>query len=130
MEEALRSALRGDDRIAYAFLFGSAARGESSALSDIDIAIGLRRDTRLEPREIGDLTARLERAAERPVDLVLLDEAPPPLAYRVFRDGHLLIENDRAAWVERKARAILEYLDFKPIEEICARAVLEAASNG
>ena len=51
---------------------------------------------------------------------MLLDEAPAPLAYRIFRDGRLIVERDHAALVARKARVLLEYLDFKPVEERCA----------
>lgn len=74
--------------------------------------------------------ARLESAAGRPIDLVLLDEAPAPLAYRIFRDGRLLFERDHAALTARKARAILDYLDFKPVEDLCAAGVLRAAARG
>ena len=42
----------------------------------------------------------------------------------------MLVEHDHAALVRRKARAILEYLDFKPIEELCAAGVLRAAARG
>ena len=63
-------------------------------------------------------------------DLVLIDAAPPGLAYRVFRDGVVLVVADRAAFVERKAKAILEYLDFRWVEEACAQGVLAAAARG
>jgi predicted nucleotidyltransferase len=120
MIEALREALAQDDRIAFALLFGSTARGSAGAGSDVDVAIGLRRGAMLDALAIGDLASRLEAAAGRPVDVVLLDEAPSPLAYRAFRDGQLILEKDHAALAERKARAILEYLDFRPVEEMCA----------
>jgi hypothetical protein len=71
----------------------------------------------------------LEAAAGRRVDLVLMDEAPPALAYRVFRDGVVLAMEDRAAFVDRKAKAILEYLDFRWVEEACTRGVLAAAAR-
>ncbi|MDD9979807.1 MAG: nucleotidyltransferase domain-containing protein, partial [Gammaproteobacteria bacterium] len=58
------------------------------------------------------------------VDVVVLDDAPPGLAYRVFRDGVTVLVRDRSALVERKARTILEYLDFRPVEEALSRAVL------
>jgi hypothetical protein len=74
--------------------------------------------------------SRLESAAGRRVDLVILDEAPAPLIYRIFRDGRLLVERDHAALVARKARAILDYLDFKPVEDLCAAGVLRAAARG
>ena len=49
---------------------------------------------------------------------------PPGLAYRVFRDGLEVLVRDRAALVEQKARAILEYLDYHPIEQALTRSVL------
>ena len=130
MFDLLRDALASDERIAYALLFGSAARGAAHPGSDIDLAIGLKGGTRLETRELGTLVASLEAIAGRPVDLVVLDDAPVGVAYRVFRDGIVLLERDRQALVARKARAVVEYLDFKPIEERCARGVLKAAARG
>ena len=76
--------------------------------------------------ELGALASRLEAAAGRRVDLVLLDEAPPGLAYRAFRDGRAIFTRDPVALKTRRARAILEYLDFRPVEELCARGVLAA----
>jgi hypothetical protein len=92
--------------------------------------VGLSAGTSLSAGDVGDLISRLEAAARGPVDLVLLDEANPGLAYRIFRDGRVILEKDRAALVARRARAILEYLDYKPIEEIFTRAVLEAGHRG
>lgn len=130
VNEALRNVLMADERIAYALLFGSVARGRSTPFSDVDIAIGLSPGASLTPQDIGGLIAALEQAAGRTVDLLIVDEAPPALAYRVFRDGSLLVERDRSARVTRTARAILEYLDFKPLEQVCARAVLRRAADG
>ena len=61
------------------------------------------------------------------MDLVVLEEAPPALAYRAFREGVVLLARDRAALAAARARAILEYLDFRPVEELCARGALAAA---
>jgi predicted nucleotidyltransferase len=128
--ERLRSELEADPRVAYAILFGSRGRGSAHARSDTDVAIGLTRGASLSAAEVGDLLSRLEAAAGGPVDLVLLDEAGPALAYRVFRDGRVILEKDRRALVQRKARAILEYLDFRPVEETLTRAVLGAGPHG
>ena len=130
MIEALRSVLEADPRIAYAILFGSRGRGTAHGQSDTDLAVGLAKGVRLSTGELGDLVSRLEAAAGGRVDLVLLDEARPGLAYRVFRDGRVVFERDRLALVERKARAILEYLDFRPIEQVFAQAVLGTGHRG
>src|SRR5205085_9553351 len=130
VDEALREVLQGDERIAFALIFGSTARGQATPFSDVDVAIGLRAGASFDAGDIGALVSHLEAAAGRDVDLVILNEAPPALAYRVFRDGRVIMEADRAARVARQARAILDYLDFKPVEERFARAVLRAAAHG
>jgi hypothetical protein len=122
--------LRADERIAYALVFGSTARGSAHAHSDLDLAIGLEPGVRLTAFEIGGLVSALEDASGETVDLVLLDEAGPGLAYRVFRDGTAVFVRDRAAFVARKARAILEYLDWKPVEDLFVRGVLGRTGDG
>jgi predicted nucleotidyltransferase len=128
--DAVRQVLAADSRVEYALVFGSRARGTAHAGSDLDVAVGLRSPARLGALELGDLLARLEHAAGHSVDLVVLDEAPAGLAYRVFRDGRVIVEKSHRALVERKTRAILEYLDFRPIEVLAARGVLTAAAHG
>lgn len=128
MFEAIGKVLSAERRIEYALVFGSCARDSARADSDLDVALGVSEP--LSIHELGDLIGRLESAAGRAVDLVLLNEAPVALAYRVFRDGVVVFERDRPALVRRKARAVLEYLDFKPIEDIFVRGVLAAAKHG
>ncbi len=129
MVDKLRNVLATEEDVAYALLFGSGGRGALRPTSDVDVAVELRAGTPRDTTTLGYLAARLESATERPVDLVLMDEAPAPLAYRIFRDGRLVIERDHSALVRRKAQAILQYLDFKPVEERCTEGVLRAAAE-
>ena len=129
MLDSLRRVLEEERDVAYALLCGSVARGELRPTSYVDVAVEFRPAAPRDAATLGHLIARLESAAGRSVDLVLMDEAPAPLAYRVFRDGRLLLERDHAALVRRKAQAILQYLDFKPVEERCAEGVLRAAAK-
>ena len=126
MIDALRSALADDPRIAYALLFGSMARETGHVHSDIDVAVGSVDGKGLTPFALGELTSRLETATGRPVQVVVLDDAPPGLAYRIFRDGMPIVAPDPRALKARLARAILEYLDFKPIEDLFTHGVLRA----
>jgi len=127
MIDALAAVIAADARIAYALLFGSGALGGGHAESDLDIAIGVSGATRLGLIDLGTLAAKLEAATGRRVDLILIDEAPPALAYRIFRDGKTIVVHDKGALSARRARAVLEYLDFRPVEQLCARGVLAAA---
>jgi predicted nucleotidyltransferase len=129
MREALRRVLEQEPGVLYALVFGSAGRGALRADSDVDVAVELSPEAPRTAHAFGRLVSRLESAAARPVDLVLLNEAPAPLAYRVFRDGDLLLERNHAALVARKARAIIQYLDWKPVEERLAAGVLRAAAR-
>jgi uncharacterized protein len=129
MIDRLKAVLEADPRITYALLFGSAATGRVRTDSDVDVAIGLAEGAALTPLAIGALAARLEEAAGRPIDLVLLDEAPPGLAYRVFRDGRPIAVRSESALKARFVRAVLEYLDFKPFEELFTRGALAAATR-
>src|SRR3989442_13682668 len=124
--ERLRAALETDPRIAYALVFGSHATGKAHGGSDLDVALGFADGRRVDAWELGALTARLESATGCTVDLVLLDEAPPGLAFRVFRDGRAVVVRDRGALSRRRARAILDYLDFRPMGQLFTRGVLLA----
>jgi predicted nucleotidyltransferase len=128
--DSVRKLLAQDPRIAYALVFGSSARGTAHAGSDVDIALGLDSDQRLSTLALGELIAQLERACGRRVDILLISEAPPAVAYRAFRDGRVIVEKSHRRLAEDKARAILEYLDFRPIEQLATRGVLTAAARG
>ena len=129
LHAAIGDALADVPHVAFALVFGSSARGTAHAGSDVDVALGFARDRRPRAYEIGAIVSRLEEAVDRNVDVVVLDDAPPGLAYRVFRDGVTVLVRDRSALVERKARAILEYLDFQPVEEALSKAVLARRSR-
>ncbi|HQX80818.1 MAG TPA: nucleotidyltransferase domain-containing protein [Vicinamibacterales bacterium] len=124
--KAIASVLDADARIAYGLVFGSTGRGDAHTGSDLDVAIGLAPDAEFDALGLGRLVSDLERASGQTIDLVLLHEASPALAYRVFRDGVVVCVRDRPALVERRVRAILDYLDYRPFESAFVRGVLQA----
>ena len=126
---AIGAALADVPGVSFAVVFGSSARGTAHAGSDVDVALDFGRGRRPGAYELGAIVSRLEPAAGRCVDVVVLEDAPPGLAYRVFRDGVAVLVRDRSTLVERKARAILEYLDYRPIEEALSKAVLARRSR-
>ena len=117
-EQALRRALAGEPCVA-AWLFGSHARGEPRADSDVDVAVlfGRPRPTRLDELPTR-LQGALEAAAGTVVDLVILDGADPDLVHRVLRDGVLLVENDRSARVAFTVRMRNLWFDLEPVRRL------------
>jgi predicted nucleotidyltransferase len=123
--ERLARALDREGVIA-AMLIGSQARGAVGPLSDIDIAVwhepGLDPAARLRLRlELATVATRALGTDE--VDIVLLNGATPLMRHRAIRDGCRLVERDPKARVRFEARALLEYLDTKPLRAELARGL-------
>jgi uncharacterized protein YutE (UPF0331/DUF86 family)/predicted nucleotidyltransferase len=88
--------------VAAAWLFGSAARGALHRESDVDVGVLLRWDRHRDRADRFDagirLAGRLQAALRRPVDLVVLNDAPPLLGRAFVTGGRpLLIRDPEAA---------------------------------
>jgi uncharacterized protein len=120
--ERLRPVLGRDQRIAAAWLFGSAARDELRPDSDIDVGILLRdkKTTAADVYEmLGELVARLEVVvAPRTVDLVLLEHQGPVFAHEALIDGWLILEPDRQRRIDFEATTVMRGIDFRPTWEL------------
>jgi predicted nucleotidyltransferase len=130
LEDRLRAALERHPEVLVAYLFGSAVRGRPGPLSDVDVAVllaegGHRTGRRLDL--IGDLAAA---AGTDEIDLVVLNEAPNELAFRVIRDGRVLLCRDERARVRHRARTILEYLDLEPLRRALAEGLRRRLAEG
>jgi predicted nucleotidyltransferase len=107
---------RGD--IVCAYLFGSVARGEQTASSDVDIAVLF--DPPPPPRLLGPmatLSGQMEAVCGVKVDLVMLNDAAPDLVHRVLRDGILLCERNPARRIRFETAARSAYFDLQPYLE-------------
>lgn len=113
----LSAFLLGQDDVVAAYLFGSLARGQANRLSDVDIAVlfASEPDTgRVIERQLALMEAS-GRFADREVQVIPLNRAPPLLAYEVIRDGWLLCERDPLARITFEVRTMKYYFDVKPM---------------
>ncbi len=74
---ALRQALAVESDVRSAWLFGSVALGRARRDSDVDVGVWMGGACTFE--RMADLSARLQRATDLPVDLIVLDRATPLL---------------------------------------------------
>jgi hypothetical protein len=72
-----------------------------------------------------DLAARLERAAGRRVDLVVLGLHDPIVAHRVLREGRLVHDADPERRIDFTSDALSRYLDWAPRYRAAAARSLE-----
>ncbi len=96
--------------LSAAYLFGSAARGQMLADSDIDVAIDIGRA--LSTTECWNAMQHLAARAARDVDLIDFRTASDVLRYQVLTTGRRLFARDGAAQASFEAAALSEYFDF------------------
>ncbi|RLG41430.1 MAG: nucleotidyltransferase domain-containing protein [Thermoproteota archaeon] len=122
MEDIIKP-LSSRKEVLFAFLFGSAARGEASSLSDVDIGVFL--DPSLSEEDM--LEVLMEIASQLKVgikgDLVLLNKASPSLAFEVIR-GRALVVRDERALKEFVHRTLKIYHDRRHYDLRWARRIL------
>ncbi len=99
-----------------AYVFGSVARGEAAAGSDVDVAVLLSSES---PRTLEglrpDLRDGLAEHLGRRVDVVVLNHAPADLVHRVLRDGILALDTKPAIRRTFEVRRRNEFFDLEPV---------------
>ena len=115
--------------VVLAYLFGSQAEGRARPASDVDIAVLLPHN--MMPLKTFDkqfkLIAELEDAlGVREVDVVILNAAPPLLAFEVVKHGKVLYEDPmtRPA-VDFAVYALSRYADTIPFRQLQHRYLFE-----
>jgi len=109
-EEELASYLAAHPKVILAFLFGSFAKGKCGAGSDVDLAVHL-----LVPyseQDVASVWGRLEEITHRDVDLVVLNTAPPGIAWTSMR-GKVLVDKDPKFHLELMLQRSGEAEDFR-----------------
>ena len=121
----LAARLEAEPDIAVAYLFGSRARGNARPNSDVDVGVLLDAGVDIHRRQL-DLMASLGAN----VDLVVLNDAPPALGYRVLRDGIVLVCHDDRARVEHWVRTVDRYLDTAPMRRTLEEGLRHRIAEG
>jgi predicted nucleotidyltransferase len=119
--------------VAFAYLFGSVAKGNAGKLSDIDIAVFL--DPPELPQDDGygyqsELLVELRELLAAEVDLVILNSAPTTLKFQVLKNGILIYcrsEDERRLFHENTVKM---YLDFKPFLKVQSDYLYKRLAEG
>lgn len=118
--DRIRSALEKRREVLVAFFHGSGAEGEP--FHDLDVAVVVDRSEAPEAEDLRyslHLADDLSQVAGYPVDVQVVNDAPPAFRDRVSR-GRVLSCRSRDALVRFRERAWDEWFDFRPV----ARAYL------
>ncbi len=119
--------------VQLAYLFGSQATGQAGPLSDFDFGVLFR--ATLSPAE--RFRQRLSLIAEligvlhvQQVDVVVLNDAPPTIRFKIIERGQVIYNEDERARVRFEAKTMSEYFDTKPLRELYRRRLFAAIASG
>ena len=133
IERRLSALLASRGEILEGYLFGSFARGDAAAHSDVDVAVFVD-EGQLPPSPFGYHAAMssdlMKGLATSKVDVVVLNDAPPLLYHRVLRDGCRLFSRDLQATTGREGQALSRYFDFLPHLQKFDRALADRIRDG
>lgn len=129
--ELLRDRL-GNLPLRTVYLFGSTAEGREGPLSDVDLAVVPQSEVRDHERLslCGKVAGRASAVfGTEHADVVLLDEAPPGIAFHAIK-GVLVVDRDPTARVLLEARIQSFYHDRRFHEARWERETLERYKRG
>jgi predicted nucleotidyltransferase len=125
--ERLIEKAKADERVLAVMLFGSRARGEDTAESDLDVCLVLPpgRDTRHD-----QVAVRLEYLASSTgrLDIRIFQQLPLYVRRRVLREGVVLFCKDLDTLYALACRTAQAFEDFKPIYHHYLEQVARAGS--
>jgi predicted nucleotidyltransferase len=116
--DTLRGYFAARRDVVAAYLFGSVARGEARADSDVDVAVLLANGAPAGTSDHDALFALqddLEERLHRRVDLVAMNGAPLDLLHRVLRDGVRVADADPGRRAEFEVQVRTQYFDLLPL---------------
>jgi predicted nucleotidyltransferase len=132
-DEKLRNYCHKNEWIKFLYLFGSYATGKFNPMSDIDLAAMVNNVN--SDKAYIDLLLRLNTdfpnlLQRDDIDVVILNNAPLALRYRILETGKLLFCRDNKLRVRFIYETVRDYLDFEPLLRVHKKALLSIAKEG
>lgn len=119
----LTAEAREDPSVLAVLVFGSAARGEATPASDVDVCLVL------DPRVTVEMSEkRLEFLSRHDLDIHVFQQLPLYIRRRVLREGQVLLSKDDDLLYEVALRTARAFEGFKHIYHRYLEAVQRAGS--
>ena len=109
--------LENYSKVVFAYLFGSITKGKVNPLSDIDIALYLKKGTHFSREKMIILEELIDIFGTEEIDLVILNIAPLTLKARIVENKKILVDKDPFLRHSFESLVLREYFDFSKKEE-------------
>ncbi len=117
--------LSAEEKIVFAYLHGSFQEG--LPFRDIDLAVFITDNL---PKEQLDYELKLEEKIEHsiklPIDLKVINNAPPTFCYMVIKKGQELLVRDDSKRVEFEVATLNHYFDILPFRQRYLKELINA----
>ena len=108
--------LQSHPKVIFSYLFGSLSKGKPLSLSDVDIAVFLKKGNNLADRKLEILGRLIEILETDEIDLVVLNTADLPLIMGILKNKKLIVDKDPFARHQFESLMMRKYFDFSVIE--------------
>jgi hypothetical protein len=125
--ETLGPALAQCSAVVFAYLFGSAGRGELRPTSDVDVAIFLEPGADHAEGLLDAIGCVTRHVGSDEVDVVLLNTAPTALVGRCLQSRRVIVDRDPFLRHRFESAELRKFFDFRVLE---ARALGPGARGG
>jgi len=118
--------------IAAAYLFGSYASGRTGPMSNVDIAVLLKKpypEGRYLIHQLDYLSFRIEELLKKEVDVVEMNRQGLIFQYNILRTGKLIYDADPSFRANYVSRLISAYCNFEPTISFIKRFHLQGIKN-
>jgi len=108
--------LDGHPKVVFAYLFGGLSRGPVQPLSDVDIAVYLRKNVDISEIKLEILGKLMEILQTDEIDLVILNIADLPLIINILKSKKVIVDKEPFSRQIFESLAMRKYFDFSIIE--------------
>jgi predicted nucleotidyltransferase len=112
----LGQALAGCPSVLFAYLFGGAATGRLTPMSDVDVAVYLVEGVDVVAARLEAIRTVTTHVATDEVDVVVLNTAPTALLGRILTSRRVILDRDPLRRHRFESLALREFFDFRVFE--------------
>lgn len=115
--EGIKKILIGDENIIFAYLFGGLVKGEVHPLSDIDLAVYLKKTDELAEYKLRLFDKITDAIGTSEMDLIILNTAPISLTGRILQKRDVLVDKEPFSRHAFESLKLREFFDFRVKED-------------
>src|SRR3990172_10849016 len=107
--------LEADERIIFAYIFGSFISG--NGFRDIDVAVFISGEDAHPLKAELEMEAKIEAATHLPVDVRIINNAPLSFVYNVLKHKSVIVDKDKSLRTDFEGLIFKKYFDYRHLRE-------------